>query len=323
MSMTITARNVNHALAQAIWHFRTAGVKADSRNGPVVRLPGVVITEYTKPCERLCLLPERDANHVFHLVESLWMFAGMDDVSPLLPFNSKYAQYAEEDWRQHGAYGYRWRKHFGNEQIMQVMDELKHNPYSRRVVLTMWDPQVDLGADVADVPCNTHAYFDVVDGHVNMTVCNRSNDVIWGAYGANAVHFSMLLELVASGAGLEVGVYRQVSNNFHIYTEMGQGRALMENPQFEVYDPYTAETPLYVPKLLLAGETAWDFMQDCRRLFGLLPGSPTNNFMRTVAEPLMTAYLMRKAGEEYGHYLDIVPECDWKFAFTKWTERRA
>jgi hypothetical protein len=125
---------------------------------------------------------------------------------------------------------------------MDIILELKQNPDSRRVVLAMWDggSRADWTLQTAepsfraeqpgdfyaaisgsnDVPCNTHAYFDTVDGKLNMTVCCRSNDIIWGAYGANAVHFSFLLEFLATASGIPMGVYRQFSNNFHIYTNI-------------------------------------------------------------------------------------------------------
>jgi hypothetical protein len=51
-------------------------------------------------------------------------------------------------------------------------------------------------------------------------VFNRSNDMIWGAYGANAVQFSFLQEYLAAAIGAWVGTYRQVSNSFHVYPEV-------------------------------------------------------------------------------------------------------
>ena len=50
-----------------------------------------------------------------------------------------------------------------------------------------------------------------------MTVCNRSNDMLWGAYGANAVHMSMLQEYLASRLEIAVGEYTQISDSFHVY----------------------------------------------------------------------------------------------------------
>lgn len=52
---------------------------------------------------------------------------------------------------------------------------------------------------------------------LDMTVTNRSNDLVWGMLGANVVHFSFLQEYMAARLGVGVGVYNQMSNNLHVY----------------------------------------------------------------------------------------------------------
>jgi hypothetical protein len=52
-----------------------------------------------------------------------------------------------------------------------------------------------------------------------MTVSNRSNDLIWGTYGANMVHFNLLLTYVAAAVGVPKGYYHQVSSNTHLYMD--------------------------------------------------------------------------------------------------------
>lgn len=318
----ITARNVNKALTEALWHLRVCGVKSDSRNGPVIVAPGPVITHYINPWERLVASPDRDANHVFHLMETIWMLAGENDVNWLLPFNSNFIQYAESDGRQWGAYGARWRAHFGFDQLAGLVKALQV-PGNRRAVLGMWNPTADLNHPARDVPCNTHVYFQVQNELLDMTVCCRSNDVIWGAYGANAVHFSMLHELLASQLKVGIGSYYQFSNNFHLYTEMGPGAKLLDMPPD--YDPYTtAPARVQCIPLVGPGESMWDFISDCEQF--VQQGDPVlrTYFMREVAYPLKVAYLDRKAGGlQWKTILECVPTCDWKEMFTQWTARRA
>lgn len=84
----------------------------------------------------------------------------------------------------------------------------------------MWDGQYDLGRSGKDLPCNTIATFQRgIEGELNLDVFCRSNDIIWGCYGANAVHFSFLLEYMALWIGCQVGVYRQHSINWHAYLD--------------------------------------------------------------------------------------------------------
>lgn len=314
----IRARNVNQAMNDALWRFKTGSMSANSRNGKVLRAPGPVVTEYLFPQERLIFSPVRDANHVFHLMETIWMLAGENNVEWLLPFNSNFRQYAEINGEQWGAYGHRWRKHFERDQLMEVVEQLKV-PDNRRCVLGMWDPKADLGARKADVPCNTHAYFEVQRGALNMTVCNRSNDVVWGAYGANAVHFSMLQELLALELNLDVGTYYQFSNNFHIYLDMGPGNSMLATaPTSGPYDPYKTGATHHEP-LLRVGESLTMFLDDCEKFVTENTGFKTY-FMRNIAHPLREAYLARKAGQQWR--LNTCVECDWKLSFFQWVNRR-
>lgn len=54
--------------------------------------------------------------------------------------------------------------------------------------------------------------------YLDMTVTNRSNDLVWGMLGANAVHFSFLLEYMAARIGAKVGKYHHFTNNMHVYS---------------------------------------------------------------------------------------------------------
>jgi len=99
----------------------------------------------------------------------------------------------------------------------------------------------DLRGKWKDRPCNTHVYLRVRseknfkssrnsaaevrlgnltvdhDQVLDLTVCCRSNDAIWGAHGANAVHFSVLQEYLAARIDVGVGTMYQLSNNYHCY----------------------------------------------------------------------------------------------------------
>lgn len=232
--MEIRVGNVNQALAAGLDYLRVAGISEKSRNGPVIVAPEPVTTIYSNPNERVLFSPLRNANPYFHYMEALWMLAGRNDVAWPALFADHIRTFSDDGKTLHGAYGYRWINLFANaysgdessnrnmglNQLEIISEELKNNPDSRRCVLQMWSAPMDLLTAMKggkDVPCNTHVYFDVRGDVLNMTVCCRSNDIWWGAYGANAVHFSFLLEYMAARVGVKVGVYRQFSNNYHLY----------------------------------------------------------------------------------------------------------
>ena len=175
----IKTRNVQDALPKGLDLLYGEHYKQDSRNGTVYKAKSPVCTVYDNPEERVMFWTERDANPFFHFMESLWMLEGRNDLAYVKRYNKRMEEYSDDGETLWGAYGYRWIKHFGKNQLDLIVSELRSNPNSRRCVLQMWDASQDLGRDCKDVPCNTAIYFKVREGKLNMTVSNRSNDVIW------------------------------------------------------------------------------------------------------------------------------------------------
>ena len=207
----------------ALDYLKDLAVITESRNGPVARFRQPVTTVWSEPINRIQWSPLRDANPLFSYLESIWMLAGQNDVATVAKLAAQMATYSDDGKTLWGAYGYRWRQHFECDQIALIIDELKANPTTRRCVLQMWDGYKDLEFATSggkDAPCNSAIYFDPLDGVLNMTVSNRSNDIVWGAYGANIVHMSILHEYVASMVGMRVGTYYQMSNNLHLYLDL-------------------------------------------------------------------------------------------------------
>jgi thymidylate synthase len=363
----ITAPNVNNALAQGISYLLANGIEEPSRSGPVLVAPGPVTTVYENPGQHVLFSPTRDANPWHNMFEALWMLAGRNDVATNAAFNSGMAQYSDDTKTFHGAYGYRWRKHFGYDQLDAIVSELQRDPASRRAVLAMWDGgqndvyTVDMnencvvrtgndcdGGDLAhaatglDIPCNTHVYFDLRGGKLNMTICCRSNDIIWGAYGADCVCFSMLLIYFANRLQAPVGVYRQVSNNYHLYTEKFSREKLTQIAKESLEEE--AFSPAYAPRL--ATEHAlpgWHFIleEDIRALFleietwlddpGIYPiGSPTwttgytSSWVADIAYPMFLAWVLHKRKQtlEAIAVCDDITALDWAKACREWLQRR-
>jgi hypothetical protein len=73
----------NEGLGRVMFKLKEEGIQTDSRNGPVIRFPKPVCLVYPDPRRRVLDHPVRDANHFFHLVETMWMFAGLSTVKDL------------------------------------------------------------------------------------------------------------------------------------------------------------------------------------------------------------------------------------------------
>lgn len=349
------AVDVNQALQYAIEHLLRCGVEEPSRNGKVLAAPEPVCVEFTQPRNRVLYSPTRDANPWFHVMEALWMLAGENDIAFPCFFNKTYGQYSDDNATMWDAYGWRWRSFMGWDQIAAIIQELKSNPASRRCVLTMWAAQhtpnvLTYPSDSLQwpsnddfsvathggkcVPCNTHCYVNLRGGVLNLTVLNRSNDVIFGMLGANVVHMSVLQEYLAAQVGAQVGVYRQFTNNMHVYLDKFP-RATLEviaeecceivEDQWSMPSPGPAIEPGFDDDLALF--MGW--ARSCMRLITpeAAPPAPLckTAFINTVVIPMMAAWLSRKAGRPTADVLltiDRIAAPDWQRACREWVMRR-
>lgn len=338
--MEIKVMNVNQALSEGLHWLRQAGIREKSRNGPVLVSPEPVTTTYRFPMERVLFSPRRDANPFFHLMEALWMLAGRNDLAWPLFFNSRFKEFSDDGVTTHGAYGYRWRRSFATDQLQILARELRLRPESRRCVLQMWNAPADLPLAVGerlgkDVPCNTHAYFLAKDGVLETTVCCRSNDMLWGAYGSNAVHFSILAEYIAAASGLALGPYHQFSNNFHLYpgvlgiTDEGMVNGVLYElaADSEDNDHYASDEVRCSP-IINVPVDEWDL--DLKRFmakpFDLPDSVPYSDvFFPECAIPMYRAWKTRKQGKVSGAK-ELKPMQDnygdWYRACWEWIERR-
>lgn len=337
----IRARNVNDALVAGVALMRTGAVKQQSRNGGTLEYPEPVCTVYERPTERVLFDKARDANPFFHLLESLWMLAGRRDVAWLKRILPRMAEYSDDGVIFNAAYGYRWRNQFNlktadgrasTDQLTAIVNLLRADHDSRRAVLQIWDAEADLGVASKDLACNTQASFKVRDGKLNMLVSNRSNDMIWGCYGANAVHFSVMHEYMAARIGVDVGVYRQMSDSFHAYDNTWDKVADIE-ARYEG-DPYARGE--VTPYPLAAAPEAFD--AELQRWFETPPDAMTlaqwdeeargngwrNPFFHRVATPMYQALFAYKAKDRDGanQWLDRCAATDWQRACREWLQRR-
>lgn len=331
----ISVRNVEEALILGTKIVTTVGSQRDSRNGPVRVMPMPVTTIYSQPRERVMFLEARDANPFFHFMESLWMMAGRRDVEWISQFNSGMVNYTDDGVNFHGAYGYRWRNHFTEvsnlgenviDQLGTIANLLKKNPDDRRTVLQMWDATADLGLEGKDFPCNLIITFRInPSGQLDMTVFNRSNDMVWGAYGANAVHMSFLQEVMARWVGVPVGRYWQISTNFHAYLNtLEKVKPLLDlSPGFTDYELGNVEP---YPIVNVAIED-WFSDLDMFMSEGAIMGF-RDPFFKKVAVPMLQSWQAWKDKDNPDHREkaiqlagDIIAT-DWRKACVEWLERR-
>lgn len=318
--------------------------RSNSRNGPVLMVEEPVTITYSHPRERVLFNAARDANPFLHLYEALWMLAGREDVAPLAYYTKNFMNYSDDGVTLNGAYGYRWRHADTDveprDQLEILIEHLQNKPESRRAVLQMWNVADDLMMidESRDVCCNLSAMFSIREErnweaehkmampfppkkYLDMTVTNRSNDMIWGTLGANIVHFSVLLEYMAAHLGVEVGVYNQFSNNMHVYENNWNPHEWLawvpsEEGHYEVFplvkDPvvFDEELPRSVGK---------DWTDEAP-----FAGEWKEPFFAEVVDPMLRAFGMYKS-KDYSsalYWAQRIRADDWRIAARGWLERR-
>lgn len=210
------------------------------------------IVAFEKPLKRLVTLPFRNINPFFLVIESLWILSGRNEVHPLRLFNNNISQFSDDGIFFHASYGRRLR-HFGLDhssrivsynttfakgsdgldeilevhkekieididQLKQVIEVLKTDSFSRKAVASIWNPIQDLNVKTKDTPCNDLLMFKIRNNKLNLSICNRSNDLHWGL-PTNLFQFSTILEIMAYVLNIEVGEQVHFTDSLHIYND--------------------------------------------------------------------------------------------------------
>lgn len=297
--------------------FRICARLERTRNGPAMVMPAPSFFTLRDPTRRVLDDKVRNANPFFHMMEFIWMMSGSNQVEWLLQFNKRMGTYADQGTLV-AAYGYRWRKPWG-DQVARVIEILKNDPSSRQAVIQMWEPGLDLHCAYKDKACNTQLLFRYHGGALDMLVVNRSNDFVWGALGANIVHLTMLHELIAHFAGLPLGTYSVISNNLHMYTEMPNYESIANTHVADEIYKLCSPSPLFREDDVYEG-----FIQDCENFVaGNLAQLYAPGWLATVALPVYVAWKVRDNRE---HALEslatISTHLDWRYACSHYLTRK-
>lgn len=114
-------------------------------------------------------------------------------------------------------YGSQWRRfngHGGVDQIKWLINEIKTNPDSRRLIISAWNPNKI--AEMALPPCHTLAQFRVMNGKLSCQLYQRSADMFLGV-PFNIASYSLLTHMLAQICELEVGEFVWSGGDCHIY----------------------------------------------------------------------------------------------------------
>jgi len=114
-------------------------------------------------------------------------------------------------------YGKQWRNFGGVDQLTQLIDDIKSNPDSRRLIVSAWNPQ-DIPVMVKSglPPCHSLFQFYVVDGKLSCQLYQRSADVFLGV-PFNIASYAILTMMIAQVSGLGLGDFVHTFGDAHLY----------------------------------------------------------------------------------------------------------
>ena len=163
--------------------------------------------------------------------ELLWFLKGETNIAYLKENNVKiWDAWADENGDLGPVYGHQWRSWNSEEidQIADLIETLKTNPNSRRMLVSAWNPSVlpdttvSFAENVANnkaalPPCHAFFQFYVADGKLSCQLYQRSADIFLGV-PFNIASYALLTMMIAQVVGLEPGDFIHTFGDAHIYT---------------------------------------------------------------------------------------------------------
>ena len=152
--------------------------------------------------------------------ELLWFLQGDTNIRYLKENGvSIWDEWADEEGNLGPVYGYQWRswpapdgRHI--DQIATVVEQIKNNPNSRRMIVSAWNPA--LVDDMALPPCHAMFQFYVADGKLSCQLYQRSADIFLGV-PFNIASYALLTMMVAQVCGLQAGEFVHTLGDAHLY----------------------------------------------------------------------------------------------------------
>lgn len=232
---------------RALYHVLANGVESSDRTGVGTRSVFGLQMRFDLAAGFPCITSKR-VHFKSVVAELVWLLSGSTNVRDLQALGCTiWDEWAQPDGSLGPVYGKQWRNFggddriIGTDQIQWVVDEIRRNPSSRRLIVSAWNPQ-EIG-QMALPPCHTLFQFYVRDGKLSCHLYQRSADMFLGV-PFNIASYAALTHMVAACTGLEVGEFIHTIGDAHIY-----------NNHIEQVREQLSREPRPLPQLYLADNT--------------------------------------------------------------------
>jgi thymidylate synthase len=200
-------------------HVRTTGVRKEDRTGTgTLSVFGYQMRFNLADGFPVVTTKKLHLRSIIH--ELLWFLRGDTNVKYLHEHGvTIWDEWADERGELGPIYGYQWRSwpapdggHI--DQISQVIDQIRHNPGSRRIIVSAWN--VAEIENMALPPCHAFFQFYVADGRLSCQLYQRSADIFLGV-PFNIASYALLTLMIAQATGLQPGEFVHTFGDAHLY----------------------------------------------------------------------------------------------------------
>lgn len=211
------------------------------------------------------ILTLREINWKAAIDEIIWIY--IKQSNNIKDMNSKiWKAWANDKGNIEKAYGYQIAKPtMGHpSQMHYVLNEIKSNPTSRRIMMNMFNAtEQQTKATDSLIECAYATHFTVKDNKLHMTLIQRSGDFLTAAGfgGWNTVQYAFLLHAIAKECGLEVGYFYHFVQDLHLYNKH-------EEQANELIVRYGTNHPLTLPTIKIADKPFFELTADDVELIG-------------------------------------------------------
>ena len=231
-----------HQYLDLMRHVRDNGTRKEDRTGTgTVSLFGYQMRFDLAEGFPLVTTKKLHLRSIIH--ELLWFLQGDTNIRYLKENGVRiWDEWADEQGNLGPVYGYQWRSwpmpdggHI--DQISQLIEQIRNNPDSRRLLVTAWNP-----ADVEQMalpPCHCLFQFYVLEGRLSCQLYQRSADIFLGV-PFNIASYALLTLMMAQVTGLQPGEFIHTFGDAHLYSN-----------HLEQVDLQLSRTPLALPTMKL------------------------------------------------------------------------
>lgn len=284
--MEIRAKGINTVLVEGAKLLLKTGSYRKTRGQVCLEFPEPVMIVISNPRSRVLTIAERRWNPFLPYIESLWISSGQNLIDMPGHYVKKVGEFSDDGLYMRAGYGPRFRFFNGSrydyrisalhnskestiDQLLFVIKQLRKDPFSRRAIISIGDPNKDCFSlngsvkETKDFPCTRSLQFiQQEDGTLDLIVSMRSNDLIWGASAVNIFNFSFIQEYIAGILGLEIGKYYHFAANLHVYerhfkllNDLASVENYVEDTSFEYSCPQSWDTFLVELDKLVKAES--------------------------------------------------------------------